>query len=108
MALIETTSVEEAVQESGVSRATLFRWRNDPHFATALESARRALYDAALDEVREAVGVAVETLKRNLSCGNPSVEVRAASALVELGFRAKEVMDFEERVARLELERGLS
>jgi hypothetical protein len=108
VALLEGTTLEDAVEASGVSRATLFRWRQDENFLRALDRARRALYDAALEDVREAAGAAIETLKRNLECGIPAVEVRAASALVMLAFKAKEVMDFESRLSSLETERGLT
>lgn len=102
LALMENPSVEAACQASGVSRATLFRWRSEEAFVRALESARNAVYDSAFAELRAAALDAVEVLKHNMHCGQAAVEVRAASALLLLAFRAKETLEFEARLGALE------
>ena len=45
---------------------------------------------------------AVETLRRNLTARNPSIQVRAAIALLEQGFKAVEAHDLVQRIAELE------
>jgi hypothetical protein len=39
---------------------------------------------------------AVDSLKRNLSCGNPNAEVAAARTILNFTMKAREVIDFRE------------
>jgi len=45
---------------------------------------------------------AVNCLRRNLNCGNPSAEVHAARTILDYTLRAREVFDLENRIALLE------
>jgi hypothetical protein len=58
--------------------------------------------ERAVAELQAACGEAVETLKRNLTCENPAVEIRAAQIILEQGIKGVELMDLQERVERLE------
>jgi len=45
---------------------------------------------------------ALDALKRNLACGLPAIEVRAASALLDQSLRATELAGLEARLDALE------
>ncbi len=44
----------------------------------------------------------METLRRNLDCGNASVEVRAALGVLDQTLKVKEFLELEERMQALE------
>jgi hypothetical protein len=58
--------------------------------------------EGAIGHLKQAATEAVATLRRNLTCGTPSVEVRAATAILDQATKAVELFDMVERVERLE------
>jgi len=101
-ALLSASSIKAAAIEAGIGEATLWRWLQLPDFQTAYRAARRQIVERAVSELQAACGEAVETLKRNLHCENPAVEIRAAQIILEQGIKGVELMDLQERVERLE------
>jgi transposase-like protein len=101
-ALLSTSTVSDAARRVGVSESTLGRWLQRPEFVTLYRQHRRQLLDHSLVGLQKATGDAVETLVRNLTCGTPAVEVRAAVALLDLSWKGTELLDLEARVAELE------
>ena len=53
-------------------------------------------------DLRRAGSAAVETLVRNLDCGNPNAEIKAATNLIELLMKAAQHEDIEVRLEQLE------
>jgi len=102
LAVIQEPTLSEAATRVGVSSSTLNRWRREPEFDRALREARRELFDRALIDLRRAGSQAVQTLVRNLDCGNPGTEIKAATTLVELLMKVAHVEDIEQRIAQLE------
>ncbi len=86
--LLTERTQEKAAQKAGVSPATLRRWFRLPAFVTAYRLARRDAVESAFGQLQRGTADAVATLTRNLRCGNPSVEVRAAATIIELRSRA--------------------
>lgn len=107
-ALLAAPNVEQAAKLAGVSRETVYRWMREDAFQTALMEARREMRSTAIAELQAATAAAVGALRRNLAAGVPTVEVSAARAILEYGFRAKELEEFESRLAVLEDRAGLS
>jgi transposase len=101
-ALLAAPTVEHAAKLAGVSRDTVYRWMREDAFQTALQDARRELRSTAIAELQAATAAAVAALRRNLAAGVPTVEVSAARAILEYGFRAKELEEFETRLAVIE------
>jgi hypothetical protein len=56
----------------------------------------------AVGRLQGLIGRAVETLERQMTCGQPAVELRAAVAVIEQSFRGAELVDLAERVSDLE------
>ena len=101
-ALLSTRTIGEAAKTCGVNDATMWRWLQLPDFAAAYRAARRQVVERAVSELQAACGEAVETLKRNLHCENPAVEIRAAQIILEQAIKGVELIDLQERVERLE------
>src|SRR4051812_45047408 len=102
LALLTEPTVEAAARTADVAPATLWRWSRQPEFRTKLRDARRAVLEGAIGRLQQAATEAVSTLQRNLSCGTPSVEVRAATAILDQAVKAVELFDVIERVEQLE------
>src|SRR4051794_29978052 len=101
-ALLTAPTVAAACQESGCSERTGFRWLSEPAFSEACRAARREAVTQATARLQGAAGEAVEALRRNLTCGVPAVEVRAAATTLEIAVKAVELEDLAERLEALE------
>ena len=102
VALLTCPTVPEAARAAGVSEATLFRWLQQPDFQGHYRAARQRVVEGAIASLQQAAGEAVQTLRRNLACGAPSVEVRAALGILDQAIKATELIDLEERIQTLE------
>ena len=101
-ALAGGRTVEAAAQQAGVSERTARRRLVDETFRQALAEARRQLLAAAIGRLADAATDAAETLRRNLTCGMPSVEVAAARAILDQARAGVELDDLAARVEALE------
>lgn len=101
-ALLGKPTMKEAAQSVNVSEPTLWRWLQEPEFQRAYRAARRQIVEHSVCELQAATSEAVATLKRNLNCGNQSVEVRAAQIILDQSVKAVELVDLAERVEELE------
>jgi hypothetical protein len=102
LALLEGLTPDEAADRAGVSRTTAWRWRRGPKFQKRLERARSELLRAGMDRLTTTVGRAIDTLKRNLDCGNPTAENMAAGKLIEAALKYREQLDLAARLTALE------
>ena len=102
IALLQSPTVEAAAGLCGVSESTLLRWSKRPDFQEAYTQARRDLVQRSLSSLQIASIEALDALKRNVACGLPSVEVRAATALLDQSLRATELAGLEARLDALE------
>ena len=106
IALLSEPSIEAAAKTAEVSDVTIWRWMKTPEFRSKLRDARRAVVEGAIGRLQAAATEAVDTLRRNLTSGNPGVEVRAATAIIEQATKALTLFDLDERVAQLEARLG--
>ena len=102
LALVREATVEDAARAVGVSPVTMWRWSQQPDFQARLRRTQRELVEGALGELQQVTVEAVQALRRNLSSGDPSVEVRAALGVLDRVSKVTDVLDQEARVARLE------
>jgi hypothetical protein len=101
-ALLTESSHAAAAAKVGLSEATVQRWLKDPAFLDQYRVARRRCVEGAVGRLQQAAGEAVDTLRRNLSCGAPAAELRAAATVLEYSVRGLEIADLLERVEHLE------
>jgi hypothetical protein len=103
MAVLNSPSVEAAAESVGVSRTTAWRWMKDQTVLERLREARRDAWGRAMAQLQEAGPEAVEALRRVLrEAESEAPRVSAAKAILELGLKAVEIADIEERLATLE------
>jgi hypothetical protein len=102
LALVTEPTVKAAAAKAGISEVTMWRWLQREDFREQYQAARRQVVDVAITNLQQSAGEAVETLRRNLNCGQPAVEVRAAGLIVEQVLKAIELEDVEARLKALE------
>src|SRR5262245_48277762 len=103
IALLAHPTIPGAAKAAGVSDSTLWRWLQDRDFQSEYRQARRQMVEKAIGELQNACSEAVTTLRRNLLCGQPAVEVAAARVILDQATKGIELTDLIERVAQLEL-----
>lgn len=101
-ALLAEPTLAAAAVRCGVGQTTLWRWLQDQAFNEAYRSARRTVVDGTIATLQQAAGEAVACLRRNLNCGRPGVEVRAATTILEQVLGTADRADLEARLRRLE------
>ncbi len=103
-ALLESATITEAAQKCGLNEKTLRRYLADGEFQKEFRAARRIIFEQNIIRLQSLHAGAVDTLERNLSCENPSVEVRAAQIVIESNRKDFETFDILERLETLENE----
>lgn len=101
-ALLSTSSQAEAAAEAGISEATLTRWLREPEFQRRYREARWTVLHSAIGRLQALANQAVSTLAKNLTCGKPAAEIRAAQAVLKAAVDGCELMDLAERIRALE------
>jgi AcrR family transcriptional regulator len=97
-ALLEHPTMAEAAKACGVSERSLWRWLQREDFQKRYRAAQRAVVDSAITKLQAATLRAVETLERNLNCGNFFAENAAAQAILTHSFKAIEVRELQEQI----------
>src|SRR5262249_32781889 len=87
-ALLSEATHERAAERVGISDATLRRWLLLPAFRAAYDRAREQILEGTITLLLRLNNSAAETLSRNLHCGKPGVEVRAAAAILDISLKA--------------------
>jgi len=104
IALVETSSVREAAKVSGFGESTIYRYLLDKEFLAEYRNARRQTVEAAIAQMQNAAGEAVERLKELQYCENPAVAARCAQIIFESSVKGLETTDILERLEILEQE----
>lgn len=97
-ALLLGKTRKQAARSASVNEVTVYRWLNNEVFRFHLRERRGRLFDEATGQIYGLTDKAITTIKRNLDCGNPSVEVRAALGIISQALSARN----DEVLARLE------
>jgi hypothetical protein len=101
-ALLTERTQADAARRANVSEATLRRWMNNPKFLRLLRAARRGVLETTVGRLQQVAGRAVEALERNLTCGVPAAEIRAAAEILNQSVKGAELLDLTDRVQELE------
>src|SRR5262245_38086769 len=100
-ALLSEKTLAEAAQRAGVSERTLANWLKDPAFQALYAQARLGVLERTVARLLAAQGKAVEALERNVACGQPAAENRAAELLLSHGRAGVEQLDLARQVEEL-------
>lgn len=102
VALLESQTLEEAAGKVGISPSTVARWMKRDDFQAAYRKARQEVFEIGLSRLQTLSVDAVQALKRNLTCGRPTAEIRAAGVILEHARHGVEILDVADRLAALE------
>jgi HEAT repeat protein len=103
LALMQSGTIAEAAEKSGLSQRTIFRRLSDEEFRTEWRSARRALVESSIGLMQTGMSRAVQTLLDILNDEKyPAIRVRAAKIIIENSQRSLETFDAIERIEKLE------
>lgn len=100
--LVTERTVDGACRKAKVAVSTYWRWMKDETFVREYRQARRDIFENTTAQLPGLTQSAIDTLERNLSCGNPSVETRTAAIILEQAFKGFELFDLEQRLEALE------
>lgn len=105
MALLACPRVEDAAQQCGISRTTLWRMSQEPEFKLRLQEARAKLSEQIVISLQANTLEAVNTLRSVMldKQATTSVRISAAGKLIDFSLRAKQQLDVEQRLAAVEL-----
>lgn len=101
-ALLESGSITEAAKKCGLNEKTLRRYLEEAEFQKEYKNARRLIFEQNIVRLQSLHNGAVDTLERNLTCENPSVEVRAAQIIIEVNRKDFETLDILQRLEKIE------
>jgi len=103
--LLSGSTIEQAARQSGVSDRQVHRWLKEGAFQNALRSQERQVIDACswrLVSMTKKALDALEDVLREPSSRGANVKRLAAVSVLELTLKWRELVDFEERLSRLE------
>jgi hypothetical protein len=80
-ALLDTRTIAEAALKAKVPERTLKSWLADPRFQGLFRQARRQVVEGAIGRLQQVTHKAVDTLERNLACGQPARSGRLWASL---------------------------
>jgi len=101
-ALLTHSTIKAAAKATGIANVTMWRWLQLPQFQAEYRAARRQVVELAIARLQHATGTAVAALTKNLTCGQPSVEVRAALGILDQAIKAVEILELEGRLVAIE------
>jgi hypothetical protein len=101
-ALAAGHSLGEAAKIAGLSRKTVQRRMADPLFRGELEEVKLQIVQQTAASLSDAATSAVHTLKLLLTSQDEWVQLRSATAILDVSIKYREALDLTERVAGLE------
>lgn len=99
--LLTEKTIDEACKKAGVNVTTYWRWMKDENFIGQYRKMRRGILENTVAKLQSITYQAIETLERNLTCENPSVEIRCAQIILEQSLKGLEMLDIENRLEML-------
>lgn len=106
-ALASGHTLQEAAKAAGVSPRTVSRRLADPAFKQRIHTLRAEMIGRALGRMADGMSDAAGTLRKLLKAKAESVRLGACRAMLELGVKLREAVEFEARLTALE-QRGIS
>jgi hypothetical protein len=110
-ALLTHATIAAAADAAKVSERTIRRYLGKPRFRALLEEARKAALESAVGSVSSLADDALAALKKNLTCGIPAAEIKAAVAIFDVLLKGHSFLQGIEEIRELQaridaIERG--
>lgn len=102
--LLIGTSIKEVANTVNVSRGTVYRWLDQPNFQSTINKEKNQVVERLSLALASLGQKAVKTLEEALddSTAGTSVRVRAADVVINRILSIREIVDFEDRLTKLE------
>jgi len=91
--LLAGKSFTAAAQAIGVTRRTLYAWRQDEDFRGELDRRRRELYDGAADRLRALLHPSLDVMEQHLADPYDRARFRAAAAVLRMANLGKSMRE---------------
>ena len=104
LALMNTSTVEEAAKVAKISRGTAFQYLREPEFNEAYLTYRRETMQQSTANLQRISHKAIDTLEEVLEdpAAPTSSRVQAARAVLDLAYKGLELDDILQRLAKIE------
>lgn len=100
--LVLASTIEAGCKSAKISRTTLMVWKRHPAFMAALRAAEEAASREALANLQRLMVKASDTLAGLLDSKEEWLRHRASVDIIVHGMKAREHLELEERLAKLE------
>lgn len=94
--------MRDAATAAGISERQAHRRVDEQDFRQRVCRLRAEMIDRAAARLANGASEAADCLRSLLSTEGPSVRLGAARALLEMAFRSRELLEYEERLQKLE------
>jgi hypothetical protein len=74
---------KDAAAAAGVCPQTISTWLQEPHFTAVLQAQREQLASLAVEQLRQATGVAVTTVVELMESSSESIRLKAATYVLD-------------------------
>jgi len=95
-------TISNGVALAGISRATFYKWLQEPTFKREFEKQRKAAVDLALHELKTGTEEAVHVLRKLLKAKSEGIRLRASISIIDSVAKFIELEEIENRVSLLE------
>ena len=102
------STIEAAANAAGIFSRTIRRYQKRPAFQLAYSEARKGALSHAISELHQSASLAVRVLSELAAdeAVRPADRVRASATILDHAVKSAELVDFQERLTRLEGESG--
>ena len=100
--LLQSKSITEACQKSGLDRSQFYQWRGQDAFRTAIDAAQREIVADAMGVLKLNLSGAAGKLSMLLNSQDEAIQLRAANSLLEHHARLVEAQEIETRLTEIE------
>jgi AcrR family transcriptional regulator len=97
------TPVNQIAAANGLTERTIYNWLRESEFRARVNELRNRAVENAISLLASNMSLAAQTLVALLADSTPPANrVQAARTLLEMAFKAREVVEFEERLRAVE------
>ncbi len=100
--LLSCRTIEEASRKAEVSRATIYKWKQDESFKTELKRQRDSVIDEALNYLKTSTTKAVGELVKLLDTEREEVRRLACNDILGYALKSLEIENLEQRLDKVE------
>lgn len=102
IALVNCPTIAEAARQLNIAESCIYSWLQQGHFKEELEHQRNALIAEATAKLKANTVKAADALAELLGSNNEMVKRGVANDILNHVSRFKEIVEFEERLSRIE------